>query len=158
MTVVRLLGASLLLAAGIVFLRSYGKYERERIKTACSLLAFLRRATDEARAYLTPISEIVSSTEDELLIERGFVSEYKQTLSLSSAYKRVAGRYSGRVFSLLEEALSRLGGRIPSPMDNAEIDRISAEAEIERECAEKNIKIRGTLTIAAVLGIIILFL
>lgn len=158
MTVVRLLGASLLLAAGIVFLRSYGKYERERIKTACSLLAFLRRATDEARAYLTPISEIVSSTEDELLIERGFVSEYKETLSLSSAYKRVAGRYSGRVFSLLEEALSRLGGRIPSPMDNAEIDRISAEAEVERESAKRNIKIRGTLTIAAVLGIIILFL
>ena len=158
MTVVRLLGASLLLAAGIVFLRSYGKYERERIKTAYSLLAFLRRATDEARAYLTPISEIVSSTEDELLIERGFVSEYKETLSLSSAYKRVAGRYSGRVFSLLEEALSRLGGRIPSPMDNAEIDRISAEAEVEGECVERNIKIRGTLTIAAVLGIIILFL
>ena len=157
MTALKLFGASLLLLSGIVFLRSYTKYERERIKTAASLLALLRRAT-EAKSLLTPIAEIVNSIEDELLLSRGFVTEYKESLSLGAAFQRVAGRYSSRVFSLLREEFSHLCSAPQGRKDYSEIEKISAALELEKQESEKNIKVRGTLTIAAVLGLIILFL
>ena len=157
MTALKLFGASLLLLSGIVFLRSYTKYEREKIKTAGSLLALLRRAT-EAKSLLTPIAEIVKSIEDELLLSRGFVTEYKESLSLDAAYLKVAGRYSSRVFSLLREEFSHLCSAPQGSKDYSEIEKISAALELEKQESEKNIKVRGTLTIAAVLGLIILFL
>lgn len=159
MTVFKLFGASLLLLSGILFVRSFGKYERDRIKAATALFGFLRRATEEAKSFLTPIGELVLSVEDELLLSRGFVAEYKESHTLTAAYKRVAGRYRGRVFSLLEEAITRLGTTLSSRDGKApECDKIAAALELEREQSEKNIKVAGTLTIAAVLGLIILFL
>ena len=159
MTYFKLLGASLLIISGILFVRSYGKQERERIKTAAALLGFLRNASEEARSLLTPIGELVLSVEDELLLRRGFVTEYKESLSLGAAFQRVAGRYRGRVFPLLEEAITRLGATL-SVRDGktSEYDKIAAALELEKEQSEKNIKVAGTLTVAAVLGLIILFL
>ena len=117
----------------------------------------MRRAT-EAKSLLTPIAEIVKSIEDELLLSRGFVTEYKESLSLDAAYLRVAGRYSSRVFSLLREEFSHLCSAPQGSKDYSEIEKISAALELEKQESEKNIKVRGTLTIAAVLGLIILFL
>ena len=159
MTYFKLLGASLLILSGIIFIRSYGKYEKERIRVATALLGFLRHASDAARSLLTPIGELVLSVEDELLLRRCFVTEYKESLSLGAAFQRVAGRYRGRVFSLLEEALTRLGATL-SVRDGriSECDKIAAALELEKELSEKNVKVAGTLTVAAILGLIILFL
>lgn len=159
MTALKLFGASLLILAAILFVRSFRNYERERIKTATALLAFLRRATEEAKSFLTPIGELVLSVEDELLLSRGFVTEYKESHSLIAAYKRVAGRYLGRVFSLLEEALTRLGATLSfRDGTDPECEKIALALELEKEASKKNIKVASTLTVAAALGLIILFL
>ena len=161
MSYLKLFGAALIILSGIVFLRSYRKYEKERIAAATSLLALLRRAAEEALTLLTPIKEIVLKVEDEVLLARGFVTEYSESLSLSAAFDKVAGRYRGRIFSLLSEGFSSLQGKLSCNRGDSlfsECEKMRAELELEKEMTEKNIKVTATLTVAVVLGLIILFL
>ena len=157
----RIFGACAILLSAIIFVRSYTRQKRRRVAVAGALLSFLIHAREGAARYLTPMSDIVGRIEDELLLSLGFRDEYMKSSSVYAAYTSVAEGYGGEIFTLLDAEFSALGRGYLCEEESrlcTATDKIGACLDREREACEKDIRVAGTLTVAAALGIIILFL
>lgn len=163
MSILKLLGILLILAAAVSICREYRSYCERRIAECRAFSAFVKHIAQSVERYLLPRSEICRDYRDELLSELGFLPLLDRGESFSSAFAKVRERT--RLPSDIADALAELFSGFGRGYLSEQSDRLSSsEAELSRlvseqtERSRQSAKVTATLVLASALGLVILLI
>ena len=157
----RLGGSALVMIAALLISRCYEKYLLKRVDEYSGLVLLVTHMENQISKYLAYGNQLWSDFRHDGLEKCGFLPILRECGSISEALKSVGNKMSLSPASreCLVESFSRLGrGYLEAELNLIrEIkDSINADLELERDSAEKNIKVARALLLGGALAVVIM--